>query len=446
MAISTTQVKTLQDFCNSEPKTITQIAEKLLLSTKQGLMSVYNFFKTQVAKTLFFIEKSEGYVWIRTNPSFFSQNPLDLILKEQSSPKTKNESKRTYEKIEGLKRASPERIEASLKLNRINKFGYYDKSLKQFVYTNPIKQEIDELFQAYCSRVNKERIVLTRCPDGNPVWAQDIKLPYKTRFTSTERQQDNIKGFRAVYKNASKRHMKGVFLTLTSAPKGGKSLWQINRNTRKAWGNFSKFLNRVLPKRAEWIRVSEFQKNGMLHFHVMILGVNWLLHKSVIQYAWTHYGGGYIMDIHTIQNDPVHGWQWSRSCPIEAAGQKPGDFLGSYLEKSMSSNHGSMHWVTGIRNWTCSENLNPKNQQAEKHKPLGSSTKGFIFKGVSSLLTGFRSSKGGQARALYTGKLQQNTPTVKESSKPKQQAEKIDTSFHTAKEITQAYLKTSRGL
>jgi hypothetical protein len=46
----------------------------------------------------------------------------------------------------------------------------------------------------------------------------------------------------------------------------------------------------------------------MLHYHVLIVGINWLLHKSVIQYAWVKYGGP-ILDIHTVKNDPGYDWR-----------------------------------------------------------------------------------------------------------------------------------------
>lgn len=179
---------------------------------------------------------------MQTISSFLKNKTVkESILNKQSSPKTKNASSKHYEKLNGLNRAGPERLEASLKLNRINKFGYYNKETKEFVYTNTIKQERDELFQTYCSRVRKEKIVLSRAPDKNPVFAQDIVINYQTRFTSPARQKQNLDGFRAAYKKASRRHVKGVFLTLTSNPKGG-SLWQINKKPKQLGKNSQSFL------------------------------------------------------------------------------------------------------------------------------------------------------------------------------------------------------------
>lgn len=440
VSISSSQQQTIQDFCLHGPKSIPQIAAKLLLEGKKGLMSLHNFFKTQIAKTLFYIEKSDGIKYIRTNPLFFgSKTRLDLS--KRLSHDTKTENGKQYEKLNGLKNAGPERFEAALKLNRINKFGYYNKETKEFVYTNTVKQEIDELFQAYCNRVSKEKIVLTRAPDNNPVFAQDLIINYSTRFTSPHRRKQNQDSFRAAYQKASSKHMKGVFLTLTAGPKGG-SLWQINKKTQTAWGKFSKFLGRCLPKRAEWVKVAEFQKSGRLHYHVLITGINWLLHKSVIQYAWVHYGGGPVLDIHTVKNDPLNGWLWSRSCPLEAAGKTVGDHLQSYLEKSMSPQHGSMYWAMGVRSWTCSGSLSEK---IKKDKPIRSPTNRYYLKGVLSALTGFRSTHRKDSISLFSNKPAQEKPNKLKKEKavnPK----KLDLSFKTANMITQAYLKSSRGL
>lgn len=441
MAISAHQQKDIQDFCLNEPRTIQQIASKLLLKGKSAIMQLYNFFKTQAAKTLFYIENSDGIKYIRTNPLFFINEKLDLIFTKQNYYQTKINNGKQYKKLDSLKKAGPERTEAALKLNRINKFGYYNKETKQFEYENTVRQEIDELYQAYGNRISKEQIVLTRAPDNNPTFAQDLIIPYKTRFTDPGRRKESLARFSSVYTSASRRHLKGVFLTLTADPKGG-SLWEINKKTQAAWGPFSRFLGRCLPKRAEWIKVAEFQKSGRLHYHVLITGINWLLCKSVIQYAWVHYGGGPILDVHTVKADPLNGWLWSRSCPIEAAGKTVGDHLQSYLEKSMSQQHGSMYWATGVRSWTCSGSLS---ETLRKDKPLRSPKKRFFLKGVLSALTGFRSSHRKDSISLFAVKTAQEKPNKPKKEKPSE-PEKLSLSFTTASKITQSYLKASRGL
>jgi hypothetical protein len=140
-------------------KQIKQIASRLALSSKKAVMSLYNFLKTKIAHALFYIEKLDGNLMVRTNPLNFSEKRLDLILSKQNKHETKNESGKAYKKISGLSRACPERLEGILKLNRINKFGQYSLQDKQFITTNTIKLELDELFKAYISRIKNERII-----------------------------------------------------------------------------------------------------------------------------------------------------------------------------------------------------------------------------------------------------------------------------------------------
>ncbi|WP_158024181.1 rolling circle replication-associated protein [Methanosarcina horonobensis] len=289
-------------------------------------------------------------------------------------------------------------------MNRINKFGFYNKDSKQFEYTTEMKNEIDSLFRDYCTRIKSEKIVLTRSPDGNPVFAQDIYVNYKTRFTDQGRQQENIEGFKRAYWQASHKHMKGVFLTLTAPSCPSKTLWAANTDLLQTWKKFQIFLTKILPDRADWICVREFQQNGRLHFHIMITGINWLATKKLIQYTWVKYGGGPILDIHTIHQD-YRGWHWSRSCPLEAAGSEPQDFLESYLEKSMSGSGGSLYWVMGCRNWTCSKSLLPKKEKIHENKPVKPSKNKYFLKGVISALSGFRASRRKDSLSLFSGSL-----------------------------------------
>jgi hypothetical protein len=459
LALSPDQQTKIQDFCFNEPKTVNQILSYLKLSGTKALMSLYNYFKTQKAKLLFFIENKGGFLWVRTNPlNFFKPlTRLDNIDKQntektknpnRNSLKDKNDNSKTYKPLTGLVRAGPERVAAALIMNRIHNFGYYNKEEKEFKYTTEAKKEIDQHFKDYCNRVRFEKIILSRAPDGNPIFSQDLIINYKTRFTSQQRQQENIEGFRAVYQAASKRFMKGVFLTLTAQPRAQETLWEANRRMLVAWGKMQRFLKRALPERACWIKVAEFQENGRLHFHIIIFGVNWIATKKLLQYTWCKYGGGPIMDIHTIKQEPLRGWVWARSCPLESAGKEPGDLLASYLEKSMSMSHGSLYWVTGVRNWTASKNLQERVRPKEtisksQEKPVKPSGKKYFLKGVLSTITGFRMSHRKDSMSLYGDDrdLQKKETSGKSSQKTKTQP-KQSLTFCKA---TDLYLKSIHG-
>ena len=98
----------------------------------------------------------------------------------------------------------------------------------------------------------------------------------------------------------------------------------------------------------------------------------------------------------------------------------------------------------GIRNWTCSGSLSEK---SKKDEPIRSPTSRYFLKG--SALTGFRSSHRRDSVSLFS-----NKPAQEKLNKPKKEKpvklKKLDLSFKPASslnsEITQAYLKSIRGL
>jgi hypothetical protein len=93
LALSPDQQTKIQDFCFNEPKTVNQILSYLKLSGTKALMSLYNYFKTQKAKLLFFIENKGGFLWVRTNPLNFFK-PLTRLdnIDKQNTEKTKTQT------------------------------------------------------------------------------------------------------------------------------------------------------------------------------------------------------------------------------------------------------------------------------------------------------------------------------------------------------------------
>lgn len=180
----------------------------------------------------------------------------------------------------------------------------------------------------------------------------------------------------------------------------------------------------------------------MLHYHIIIFGVNWVSHKSVIQYAWVKYGGGRILDIHTIKNDPLHGWQWARSRPEEATTAKVSDLLMSYLGKSMNRKTGVMYWVTGIRSWTSSGNIILKKQKQETTSSLQPHCK-YVRKGVVNVLTGFRSCHHEAAIKHFDVQTGKDLPSVQKINKLSKK-ETYSTIFAQASTLN--YLQSIKGV
>lgn len=422
----------------SAPHTIKQLADKLGLIGRNGYQMVYRFLTNTKAKLSFFFERSGSLLWVRANPreksSSFFDNPLDLICNKQNSEKTEQPEKtgtggQTREPLD-LKRAGPERLKALLKLNRINSFGHFEGS--DWIKHNGVQEEVRAEYFAYCNRVKSERLDMAYSPSGSPVFSESYTMAYKTRFTDQGRQAANKQGFRAAWDQASRKHCVACELTLTARPYGYSSLRECNQKTNEALTKFLDYLRYHLPDNSEYIAVREFQKNGRLHFHITIFGINWLMHKSAIQYKWRGYGGGEILDIHTIRRRGS-SWVWSRSCPEDAAGTPPYDYLRKYLEKSMTPEAGYMFWAFGFKNWTCSQSLQPKKEKpATQARP-----KKHFLKGVLSKTTGYRHSNRSDSVGFFAGAYLKVKGAL--SPKPKKEepkTQKLDLSFRTASDLS----------
>lgn len=394
------QIYTIWTLTAETPLSVKKIANSLGLIGKKGYLKVYNFLLTKVAQQHFFIKKEDCILWVRANPLSSPQSDcqLDLNINLQNPNTTKIKSERHHQ-IPGIKRAGPERLEAILKTTRCKGYGYTDKKTGEFIKTSNIREEDILLFEQYIDRTSREKIVYTRSVDGDPVFSSpDVYLPYITRFTSRQRQIEIMTGYKGTWANASKRYLKGILLTLTADPKKYESLWHCNYAVRKAWDNLRSLFYSWFHKEVSWICAREFQKNGRLHFHVVLFGRNWLTTKSRIQFFWTRYGGGYIMDLHSIRQTPS-GWVWSRGRPLKAAGMGPQSFLANYLKKSMWDS-GVDYWVTGAQYWTASRNIRVISKKKEK-------SGNWFMKGIVSD-TGFRSCHRSDSRAFFSGALLNN--------------------------------------
>ena len=404
-----------------------QLATSLNIAYKK----LYDFVKSQRAKLIFLVQKDEGILWVRANPT----TPLNLIFDKQKAKETEFASGQPCGKIEkpnsttdlkGLKHASPERWKVAHKLSRCNGFGYVDQETGDFVFTNNIYQESITGFGDYITRIRQENIEMAHSMDGNPVFSAVVHLPYKTRFTSIERQEEIRRAYRLTWEYASKRHLKAVFLTLTAPGRAG-DLWHVNQQMLKAWDRLRALLSSKLPRKLTYICVREFQKNGRLHFHVVIFGLNWLLPIKVLRHFWVSYGGGPVINICAMRQTP-EGWTWARQAPKEAGRQAPIGFISEYLEKSMSPKSGALYWAFNIQYWTASRDIK---QSPEKHESKGI----WARVGVVSK-KGKRIFQKGKAHALVKGALlrtrKKSEPKPDNTTKKKK---KLDLSFRRACEL-----------
>lgn len=243
------------------------------------------------------------------------------------------------------------------------------------------QKEISKLFEVWKKDISRKNIVM-RDISGNRKSTYLI-LNYKTRFTDNSRHWEIEKTYQGAVKKSLEQFDKGLFITLTSDPQihmqpagrefdrhvkdpqskitysfelegQGGSLWTANRNESKAFRKWYEKTCHRFGCRIPYIRVVEFQKNGLIHTHLLMFGITDHYYKTRkdkygntitkrYSFDWEElardwgerYNQGIMNQVYRIQN--VSGkWEWTSSAekPDDTAGRSPVDYLGKYLKKA----------------------------------------------------------------------------------------------------------------
>lgn len=270
------------------------------------------------------------------------------------------------------------RIQAIRKLQKIRDPNLFvrqkDASGKSIL--NPkltqAQKEISKLFEVWKRDVSKKNIVMR----DTSAAGKYLILDYKTRFTDSGRHWENEKTYRTAIKKSLEEYTDGLFITLTSDPQihmrprgsefdrhvkdpqtgktyefeltgQGGSLWTANRSESKAFRKWYERMCHRLKFRPPYIRVVEFQKNGLIHTHLLLFGTNgeYLARdgKTKRQFDWEtlardwgeRYDQGIMNQVYRVKN--INGvWEWANKGeqPDDTHGRTPADYLGKYLKKA----------------------------------------------------------------------------------------------------------------
>ncbi len=313
----------------------------------RAYMRLYRFFKKLKEKGLIQMFRRDGLIWIYPhNPKIF-----DLI---KASEKLKQREKYIDSIFKFPKRARPERIEALKVVISKNMLTFIDK------------QEIKKYYELYLEDVRNRVIILKRAPDAPTFYPLFIKLYYKTRFTSKAYRDEALEKYNLIWHKAGKKFKTAVFITLTTDPKRFKSLWHGWKHFQIAWNRFMSFIQRRLGYRPPYIIVNEFTKTGLLHAHVIIFGVSYLIGKYHLSEIWERHGQGSITWIYKIKKTRK-GWVWARRRPPNASRKTTVEaYLMKYLKKAFYESHQLMlYWCSGKRFFSYSRSLKPDSLMPE---------------------------------------------------------------------------------
>jgi len=126
---------------------------------------------------------------------------------------------------------------------------------------------LNKLFNTYLDDTGHRTIILLDETEGKTLW-----MPYRHRFTKSGMKRI-LRRFNSVFEKANK-YVVGVWLTLTVDPKKYRNIIEMRYELQKAWNRFMSWLKKKLGKRPAYLRVIEFTKSGLVHYHILLLGVS----------------------------------------------------------------------------------------------------------------------------------------------------------------------------
>lgn len=308
----------------------------------------YRFYRLlkRLAKEKLIVLQKEGNDLVRATATkaFF-----DLLKRVQNSNHANAKSKTPFT---FPARAREERIEA-IKI-------CYEKDM----LTISDIQVIKEYFQDYLNATEDLKIVLERVMGENIYGERYIFLDYKTRFNCKAIKKMILHKYEGAIKRSLQMYKSAVHLVLTTDPKLHKSLWHANRHFNIALNKFFSFIQKRLGYRPDYLAVYEFTKSGLLHAHVLIFGISFLIKKDEITKEWERCNQGSYNYIYALQN--TNGaWHYKRERPSDCEkGVSADDYLKKYLKKAQyDETLLFMYWVFNKRFFTCSRALTIHVQQ-----------------------------------------------------------------------------------
>ncbi|MCR6668635.1 MAG: hypothetical protein NDF51_01405, partial [archaeon YNP-WB-040] len=238
-------------------------------------VALYRFMKLLEKHGFIELSKIDGLIWIKP----IKPPPIDLIV----SVRKNSNSVSTIKRFDDIPRKiRPEREKAIDVARSVNQL------------TDLEKVTVRDLFLDYINDVRSRRIILVnRFKTNDPTQLLKI-LPYKTRFTSKAYKRRMLAHYNKIWMKASNDFKWGVFLTLTTDPKKFKSLWQSWRHFHVALNRFFSYLRKYSGARPIYLCAYEFTDSGLLHAHIVLFGLKFLLPKKAITYLWERCGQGTI--------------------------------------------------------------------------------------------------------------------------------------------------------
>ena len=222
-------------------------------------------------------------------------------------------------------------------------------------------EKVCDNFSGYLDDIKEKYILMKKIlPDSSPQGEESdyLFIPYQTRFNNPEHHAKNLHIYNDVWNNATNRYKRAVHLVLTTDPKRFKNLWEANRNFNIALNRFFSYMTKHFGHRPKYLVAYEYTGSGLIHCHLIIFGVPYLLPHEVITKIWERCGQGSYNYIYSLQNNNGD-WLYARKKPKDIPqGQTARDYLQKYLKKGTEQpERVFMYWAFNKRFFTYSRAL-----------------------------------------------------------------------------------------
>ena len=218
---------------------------------------IHRVIRTLLRKGIIVKRKANGLSWIRLASKQLLEekhHKVDLILKTRVS-QTQSRPLKIFQ------RCNPFRLEALKLLSNVN------------MLDNELWCTLNELFNAYMNDVSRRAIILKHVSEDKWLW-----LPYRVRF-SRSGVRKILYRFNRVF-NGSNGFKYGVWITFTVNPRRYRSIVTMRYELQKSWNRFISWLSKRLGFRPKYLRVIEFTKSGLIHYHVLLFNVRRICDKK----------------------------------------------------------------------------------------------------------------------------------------------------------------------
>lgn len=391
---------------------VKKLEEKNYLKSQKGILDLGFGDRPSIWYRL----TQTGYNLIRQvqNSNRFAKG-VNLSQIEKQRNQTPQNQKEIPKWLQWPNKTNPGRICAIKKLNVLpTNTGLFWNTKHHGGALNPnLVNRLDEIesdYYDYLHEIEDKKIVLTPREDPDSTYHT---LDYVTRFNCDSRKYQNLDTFNDKWAEAEQHYSSGVFVTLTTDPKLFPNLWEANRHMAVAWNSYislltrrrktalkyhyyQKFANKkygqpnaklttkekrearidyekdieTLSFRPRYIGVNEFQKNGLIHFHVVLFDLD-SLDEYQLSRDWIRLGQGQIVDVCKIKNDGPDSWRWKNNQKPNDAGkiEDPRKYLKKYLKKIVFENSGfHLYWAINKKFFQCSQRMQPEKLTPEMIK------------------------------------------------------------------------------